>query len=58
MSDEKTLNIEPDLSQEELLHIIKVFLTSEEFTDTNQAKARNKQDNIEVAALRHAIEVT
>ena len=57
MSDQKSLKPESELSQEELLKIIKIFMTSEGFYDSDKAGNREDPDYSEVAALRHAAEV-
>ena len=54
MSDQDTLKTEPDLSQEELLQIIRIFLSSEDYSEPSKAKVREKQEYTEVAALRRA----
>ncbi len=56
MSDKDTLKPEPELSQEELLQIIKIFLISDDYTGSKKSKVRKKQEYTEVSALRHAAE--
>ncbi len=56
MSDKDTLKTEPELSQDELLQVIKIFLMSEDYSEPKKSKVRKKQDFTEVAALRRAAE--
>ena len=56
MSDQKRAKPESELSQEELLEVIKIFMTSEDFYDSDKAQIKNNSGYTEVAALRHAAE--